>query len=67
MEGDLTWKWHWEEEAYQRVELDGGGSNLEVDWEEEAYQRVELDRGGSNLEVALGGGLPDSGTRWRGI
>ena len=45
MEWDLTWKWHWEE----------------------AYQRVELDGGGSNLEVALGGGLPDSGTRWRGI
>ena len=46
MEGDLTKKWHWEE----------------------AYQTVELDGGGSNLEVALGGGgLPDSGTRWRGI
>ena len=27
---------------------------------------MELDGGGSNLEVALGGGLPDSGTRWRG-
>ena len=46
MEGDLTKKWHWEEEV---------------------YQTVELDRGGSNLEVALGGGLPDIGTRWRGI
>ena len=27
---------------------------------------MELDGGGSNQEVALGGGLPDSGTRWRG-
>ena len=45
MEGDLTKKWHWEE----------------------AYQTVELDGGGSNQEVVLGGGLPDSGTRWRGI
>ena len=49
------------------MELDGGGSNLEVALGEEAYQRVELDGGGSNLEVALGGGLQDSGTRWRGI
>ena len=66
MEGDLTKKWHWEE-AYQTVELDGGGSNLEVALGE-AYQRVELDGGGFNREVALGGGgLPDSGTRWRGI
>ena len=50
------------------MELDGGGSNLEVALGGGAYQRVELDGGGSNLEVALGGGgLPDSGTRWRGI
>ena len=28
---------------------------------------MELDGGGSNLDVALGGGLQDSGTRWRGI
>ena len=27
---------------------------------------MALDGGGSNLEVALGGGLTDSGTRWRG-
>ena len=46
MEGDLTKKWHWEE-AYQTVELDGGGSNLEVALGE-AYQRVELDGGGFN-------------------
>ena len=65
MEGDLTKKWHWEE-AYQTVELDGGGSNKKWYWEE-AYQTVELDGGGSNLEVVLGGGLPNSGTRWRGI
>ena len=45
MVGDLTKKWHWEE----------------------AYKTVELDGGGSNLEVALGGGSPDSGTRWWGI
>ena len=46
------------------MELDGGGSNLEVALGGGGFQTVELDGGGSNLEVALGGGgLPDSGTR----
>ena len=49
------------------MELDGGGSNLEVALGGGGFQTVELDGGGSNLEVALGGGLPDSGARWRGI
>ena len=48
------------------MELDGGGSNLEVALGGGLPDR--LDGGGSNLEVALGGGgLPESGTRWRGI
>ena len=49
------------------MELDGGGSNLEVALGGGGFQTVELDVGGSNLKVALGGGLQDSGTRWRGI
>ena len=49
------------------MELDGGGSNLEVALGGGGFQTVELDGGGSNLKVALGGGLQDSGTRWRGI
>ena len=49
------------------MELDGGGSNLEVALGGGGSQTVEQDGGGSNLKVALGGGLQDSGTRWRGI
>ena len=49
------------------MELDGGGSNLDVALGGGGFQTVELDGGGSNLKVALGGGLQDSGTRWRGI